>query len=381
MSYARVSSTLKLLLREQYGTVDGSIPRMLQVLSERGADECWHKHSTFKQHLVGVWRILNLWDQRSSVCRAGLCHSAYSNSYVNLKIFDADVPSDRAEVKEVLGEEAEATILLWCTINRRLEVVDKLAAISKSNDRGENRAAALLAAVGSGMEATHLRTGEAIALDPRTVGELLAFEMADAADQQFGWQDDLLGGDFYADSGVQHPEALWPGSSVPGLWMSHLSHLGAMVKACADASALASGSPRFAVPPVFDGCTALLEHADERAARDQYWSVIASPASSASPAGRSAAIDALGRVSQRNPFIAEPYVVRAQLLLAEGDDAAAAKASAEGLRLLGDWGACWDKRMSWEAWVAWTRVINQRAVDGLGWPRESWEVINFGLVK
>ena len=73
--------------------------------------------------------------------------------------------------------------------------------------------------------------------------------------------------------------------------------------------------------------------------------------------------------------------MRAQLLLDAGDSAGAAAASAEAVRLLGLWGAAWDKRMAWEAWLAWSRVLNQRAVDGAGWPTNSWDVINLGLVK
>ena len=62
--YATVAPLLRSLLRERYGEVDAAIPAMLSVLSDRGADECWHKHSTFMQHLVGVWRSLTLF----SVC-------------------------------------------------------------------------------------------------------------------------------------------------------------------------------------------------------------------------------------------------------------------------------------------------------------------------
>ena len=53
--------------------------------------------------------------------QAGLCHSAYSNSYVNLKIFDSSNDADKAQVVAALGAEAEATIRLWCTIDRRKE--------------------------------------------------------------------------------------------------------------------------------------------------------------------------------------------------------------------------------------------------------------------
>jgi len=44
------------------------------------------------------------------------------------------------------------------------------------------------------------------------------------------------------------------------------------------------------------------------------------------------------------------------------------------------WGTAYDKRMSFPAWVASTRVLHNRAAEQLGWPRNSWEVNNFGMV-
>jgi hypothetical protein len=129
-----------------------------------------------------------LWGQRPAVCRAGLCHSAYSNSYVNLKIFDAADPADEALVVGLLGREAEQTIRLWCSINRRLEVVDRLLALPEAMADHPSDLAGLEARLQGGLEVAHLATGQAVKLGPRQVGELLAFEMADAADQQFGWQ-------------------------------------------------------------------------------------------------------------------------------------------------------------------------------------------------
>ena len=46
-----------------------------------------------------------------------------------------------------------------------------------------------------------------------------------------------------------------------------------------------------------------------------------------------------------------------------------------------NWVTNWDKRMSFLAWVAWTRVLHQRAVDEEHWPTDSWKLLNLGLVK
>mmetsp|Transcript_74436 Transcript_74436/g.212245 ORF Transcript_74436/g.212245 Transcript_74436/m.212245 type:complete len:110 (+) Transcript_74436:92-421(+) len=59
----KVSPLVRRFLRGQYAAIDPAIPAMMDLLAERGAPECWHKHSTFMQHLVGVWRGLTLFNQ------------------------------------------------------------------------------------------------------------------------------------------------------------------------------------------------------------------------------------------------------------------------------------------------------------------------------
>jgi hypothetical protein len=65
----RVSPRVRAFLRANYTEIDGRVPPMLQLLADRGAAECWHKHSTFLQHLTGVWRIMTLWGQRPEAAR------------------------------------------------------------------------------------------------------------------------------------------------------------------------------------------------------------------------------------------------------------------------------------------------------------------------
>lgn len=81
----------KLFLREDYEAVDPNLPGLLRVLRDRGAGECSHKHGTFYEHLLHVYRMLKLWDAPNPVALCGLFHSAYSNSYVNLAIFEPNV--------------------------------------------------------------------------------------------------------------------------------------------------------------------------------------------------------------------------------------------------------------------------------------------------
>jgi hypothetical protein len=111
-------------LRGEESDSDPALPALSAVLRAAGAGECWHKHGTFLAHLLEVYRILRLWAAPDAVCRCGLYHSAYSNSYVNLAIFEPDV--GRARVAAVVGDEAERLVHLFCVVPRQQIVHDDL---------------------------------------------------------------------------------------------------------------------------------------------------------------------------------------------------------------------------------------------------------------
>lgn len=48
---------VRAFLREEYESIDPALPPVLRALHAAGAGECWHKKSTFQQHLfeVGGW--------------------------------------------------------------------------------------------------------------------------------------------------------------------------------------------------------------------------------------------------------------------------------------------------------------------------------------
>ncbi|GKD61349.1 hypothetical protein Tco_1298858 [Tanacetum coccineum] len=68
------------------------------------------------------------------------------------------------------------------------------------------------------------------------------------------------------------------------------------------------------------------------------------------------------------------------IYLSQGRFEEAQKGSEEGMRLLMEWGSPWDKRMSWEGWVAWCRVLVMKAKEK-SWPDTSWGILNLGLVR
>lgn len=88
----------------------------------------------------------------------------------------------------------------------------------------------------------------------------------------------------------------------------------------------------------------------------------------------------LAKACELNPFIGEPRVVLTQIYNSQGRYDEADKEAEIGLRLMLEWGTTWDKRMSWEGWIAWTRVLLMKAKEK-SWPHTSWGILNLGLVK
>ena len=58
----------------------------------------------------------------------------------------------------------------------------------------------------------------------------------------------------------------------------------------------------------------------------------------------------------------------------------AAAEAAAALELLGEWGTAWDKRLSWEAWIAWARVLLKGARER-AWPETAFGIISLGEVR
>jgi hypothetical protein len=370
------TEVLELILAEDYKRMDGPVvlPRSVEALKERGAHRCWHKHSTFLQHLTGVHNILRLWGQGPTIGRVGLFHSAYSNSYVNLALFDPT--TERPYMQDLVGSKAESLVHLFCIIDRQEVVVNTLL-----------RQAYIPA---EGLTVPHLRLpDEQVFLNAETLRLLVVFTMADIADQYFGWQDLLFGGGGAQGSmlipGEDQEErhettSLWPGVSQPGLWMSYLSQLGQVVRTYQRSESDQSDDadpegPLLDIPPVFANCTETLSVQHETRARDLYWSVTTGSDDDET------AIATLETCINHNPWAFEPYVLLAQKRIHRQDFVGALAAAEKALQLQTQWGTAWDKRLSMGAWIAWTRVLLQRANDQEPWPRNSWDVNNLGLVR
>jgi hypothetical protein len=245
-----------------------------------------------------------------------------------------------------------------------------------------------------GVDAPNIRTGARDRVGVYELGQFLVFTIADFSEQLFGWQDQMFGN--AADGRLRYagrrPGCLWPGDMRPGLYLHALSKMAALVVSCNQRLAEAGDARRLPLPPLFDGCTKVLGRAEERRARDAYWTVV-TECSEPCASGDGVDSDAAAAIARRadellaiaidnNPYVAEPRVLRAQLRLQAGDNAGAAADARAGLKLLCEWGTCWDKRMAWNAWVAWARVLLGRAERGEGWPKDNaFQVLNFGMVE
>lgn len=80
---ALISPLAKAFLREEWGEIDEALPAIIDAIKSTGACECWHKHSSFLEHLVGTYRVCRLWSLPREVCLCMLTHSAYSNRCVH----------------------------------------------------------------------------------------------------------------------------------------------------------------------------------------------------------------------------------------------------------------------------------------------------------
>jgi hypothetical protein len=152
--------------------------------------------------------------------------------------------------------------------------------------------------------------------------------------------------------------------------MSYVSQLGMVAN-----TYQGEGSSIFHAPPVFDNCTQVISREMEAAAIELYWDVI-----SGNTYSYEDTVDKLEMSAQLNPWFFECHVLLAQKFLHRGNHEKARKSTQRALELQSLWGTAYDKRMSFPAWVAWTRVLHARAVNEQGWPKNSWEVNNFGLV-
>jgi hypothetical protein len=353
MHTAAINDTVRCFLDGDHAALDPKLPELLALLRSRGASQDWHKHGNFMDHLLGVYRILKLWHQAPQVCWCGLLHSVYATEYVDLALFD--VRSGRHVLRGIVGDEVEEPIYLFCTMPRSQFASELLSADAMPQ---------------KGLMLHDPANGRETQLTREQVDVFVVVSLADFAEQWHSWQDQVLAG-YPAISSTQASAkdrwaaTLWPGPLRPtSRMLSFLSRLAGHVAHVE------------AAPPIFQQCSRQLSAESEAAAAALYWRVVGHESPLADIDEAKACLQA---AIEHNPFVAEPNLTLAQLLLIEGDHEQALLHADRGLDLLLAWGTPWDKRVPWHGWLAWARVLLQSA-RVRRWPGSLRDHNQLGLV-
>jgi len=341
------------LLDEEWLQHDSDLGPVMPLVLGRGVGQDWHKAGTFRHHLIGVARTLTLWQQPKHVRQLGLLHSVYGNAHVDLMKFDPK--SERGRLQEAVGEDAERLIYLFCVMSR----IEFLGELFKGHLKDDGSLIITL-------------QGEPFVLPARDVAAFIVVSMADICEQWYSWQDDIYMGypDYTPQPAQQHwAAALWPGPMRPTTYRwGQISRLGNFLQH----SGLKNQLPQ---PPVFDHGRAVMAPGDEAAAAALYWSVMQQSQPLMSPTATAAVLE---QAIKLNPWVAEPYMVLSQLHMTERNFDLGRQYAEAGVQMAACWGNSWDKRIGWDGWMSWGRVLLQSAQKHQ-WPETLNKLNNVAL--
>mmetsp|Transcript_73608 Transcript_73608/g.142359 ORF Transcript_73608/g.142359 Transcript_73608/m.142359 type:complete len:431 (-) Transcript_73608:170-1462(-) len=308
---------------------DQDFDQMLTLLNQDGFQEFAHSRDAFSYHLQQTFGMLGAWEQPQDVQRLGLFHSAYSGDLLIFHFLSDWREEDRAQLRSVVGEDTEALIYLFGTTKR-----------GNGNDTLYASPGAVLPSDGVTVDHRFKGIYDTLHLDSRVLAKILLVSIADVFDQMLqinAWRDSH-----------QHekPSSLYPGQARPDLGMHWMSRVCAGIKDFLEV-----------VPPIFGSCTQELAYSDEVAARDAYWTVILEEQKLSHEERESALRTAIAH----NPFIAEPHLVLCQVLFQQGKFGEAAREARTALDIFYVWANCWDKRLPFRQWIAFTRIMLMRS--------------------
>jgi len=292
-----------------------------------------HARDVFKHHLIGTFSILGQWGQPSDVKRTGLFHTAYSGDLFQFARWNAKDQGDRSTLKEIAGEEAEALIWLFGTLHRgKLADLGTVMRDDKAPDP---------LVPGSVLKVPHRLHGT-VSVTAETAGKILTVTLADYLDQMVavnGWRDHHQ---------VEHTEELFPGILArPEIAFYWISKMCAAIRDVVEV-----------IPPAFDNCTRTISRSDEESARDMYWGAVLSQSDVMSDDEK---IEMFQIVHHLNPFVGEPHFMLSQFAYRRNNYEIARSEAKKALEKFYALGAAWDKRMTFQAWVAHARMMLVRA--------------------
>jgi hypothetical protein len=322
---------IRALIRQDWNALDPHGEAMMKTINRLAPPikEFAHGRGTFHSHLQGTFGILSAWNQPECVRRCGLLHTAYSGDLFQFFLWDATQKEQREQVRSIVGAPAEDLVYKFGTINRGV-----LADMSNVIDHGSP------AKPLSGPTTVDHRILGQYDVSERDAAHILITTVADYLDQMVdtnGWRDHHQ---------VNSPNVLYPGQGKPAIAMYWFSEICDAIKDQLDV-----------VPSVFEYCTKLIKKDDEIEARDAYWKVVLEEAN----LSEDEQIELLQHSIDCNPFVSEPSVLLSQIHYRRGDFHEAAMEARTALSKFYSLASAWDKRLPYEQWVAFTRVMLLRS--------------------
>jgi hypothetical protein len=95
--------------------MDDELEKRLQFLREANTEGMPHTDRRLLDHLLGTRQLLVEWEARPALCDAGLFHSVYGTDSYELKAVPLTMRND---VQQLIGDEAESLVWLFCIMNR-----------------------------------------------------------------------------------------------------------------------------------------------------------------------------------------------------------------------------------------------------------------------
>ena len=95
--------------------MDEQLENRLRFLRKANTEGMPHSDCGLFDHLLGTRQLLVEWEARPALCDAGLFHSIYSTEHYELKAIPLTM---RDEVRQLIGDEAESLVWLFCMMRR-----------------------------------------------------------------------------------------------------------------------------------------------------------------------------------------------------------------------------------------------------------------------
>jgi hypothetical protein len=95
--------------------MDEQLENRLRFLRKANTDGMPHTDRDLLDHLLGTRQLLVEWEARPALYDAGLFHSVYSTEYYGQRAVPLTM---RNEVRQLIGDEAESLVWLFCMMRR-----------------------------------------------------------------------------------------------------------------------------------------------------------------------------------------------------------------------------------------------------------------------